>query len=168
MSGASHTPTRRVITGHDADNTARVIIDGMAANAKFPTAGIVSTLMWITDSTPAGMPVGVDAEDMGARIVGTPPPPRGSRFCVMEFAPGTRSQMHRTETIDYIVVMSGRIDMEMDDSVVSLTAGDVMVQRGTNHAWVNNSDAPARFAVILLDAEPLGIGHATTREETAR
>ena len=166
MSG--HTETRRVVTGHDADRTARVIIDGLAGNAKFPTAGIVSTLMWITDAMPADISVGVDAEDTGARIVGTPPPPRGSRFCVMEFAPGVRSMMHRTETIDYIVVMSGRIDMEMDDSTVLLTAGDVMVQRGTNHAWVNNSDAPARFAVILLDAVPLGIGHATTREETAR
>jgi len=168
MSGTSHTPTRRVITGHDADNTARVIIDGLAANAKFPTAGIVSTLMWITDSMPADISVGVDAEDTGARLVGTPPPPCGSRFCVMEFAPGVRSMMHRTETVDYIVVMSGRIDMEMDDSTVSLQAGDIMVQRGTNHAWVNNGDVPARFAVVLMDAEPLGIGHATTREETAR
>ena len=161
-------PTRRVITGHSGGGTAKVLIDCTAGNAKYPAPGIVSTLMWCTDRTPAAMPLGEDAEDMGARLIGTPPPPNGTRFCVMEFAAGTRSQMHRTETVDYICVLSGEIDMEMDDSVVTLRAGDIMVQRGTNHAWVNNSALPARFAVVLIDAEPLGIGRATGRDEMAR
>jgi uncharacterized cupin superfamily protein len=67
--------------------------------------------------------------------------------------------MHRTETIDYVVVMEGEIEMEMDDSTIVLRAGDVLVQRGTHHAWINRSGAPARVAFVLVDAVPLGIGH---------
>ena len=69
----------------------------------------------------------------------------------MEFAPGIASEMHRTETIDYIVMLSGEIEMDMDDSTVKLRAGDIMVQRGTNHAWANRSGKTARIAFVLLD-----------------
>jgi uncharacterized cupin superfamily protein len=66
--------------------------------------------------------------------------------------------MHRTETIDYVIVMEGEIDMDMDDSTIHMKAGDVMVQRGTNHAWWNRSSKNARVAFVLVDAQPLGIG----------
>jgi quercetin dioxygenase-like cupin family protein len=117
---------------------------------------------------PADISIGDNVEDMGARILGTAPPPNGSRFIVMEFAPGIASEMHRTETIDYIVVLSGEIGMDMDQSSVTLKAGDIMVQRGTNHAWVNRSNEPARLAIVLLDAKPLGIGHPRVRADQAR
>ena len=81
------------------------------------------------------------------------------RLKVMEFDPGANGVMHRTETIDYIACLEGELDMDMDDSTVTLRAGDVMVQRGTNHAWVNRSKARARLAIVLIDAKPLGIGH---------
>jgi quercetin dioxygenase-like cupin family protein len=164
----AHKPVRRVITGHDRNNIAKVIIEGPAANTKTPREGVASTLMWCTDAMPADMPVGEQVEDMGARILGTPPPENGSRFIVMEFAPGIESEMHRTETIDYIAVLAGEIDMDMDDSTVKLRAGDIMVQRGTNHAWVNRGKEPARLAIVLLDAKPLGIGHPRLRGEQAR
>jgi quercetin dioxygenase-like cupin family protein len=164
----ARTAIRRVITGHDAANTATVIIDAPATNTKAPREGVASTLMWCTDAMPADIAIGEAAEDMGARILGTAPPENGSRFIVMEFAPGVVSEMHRTETIDYIVVLSGEIDMDMDRSSVKLRAGDVMVQRGTNHAWVNRSAAPARLAIVLLDAKPLGIGHPRLRGQQAR
>jgi uncharacterized cupin superfamily protein len=70
--------------------------------------------------------------------------------------------MHRTETIDYVIVIAGEIDMDMDEETVHLRAGDVMVQRGTNHAWVNRGTVPARLAFVLVDAAPLGIGHPVT------
>jgi quercetin dioxygenase-like cupin family protein len=164
----ARTAIRRVITGHDAANTAKVIIDAPATNTKTPREGVDSTLMWCTDAMPAAIAIGEAAEDMGARILGTAPPENGSRFIVMEFAPGVVSEMHRTETIDYIVVLSGEIDMDMDRSSVKLRAGDVMVQRGTNHAWVNRGAAPARLAIVLLDAKPLGIGHPRLRGQQAR
>jgi quercetin dioxygenase-like cupin family protein len=164
----AHQPIRRVITGHDGNNVAKVIREGTATNTKLPREGVASTLMWCSDEMPADIGVGEHVEDMGARILGTAPPPNGSRFIVMEFAAGIASEMHRTETIDYIVMLSGEIDMDMDDSTVKLRAGDVMVQRGTNHAWVNRGKEPARLAIVLLDAKPLGIGHPRLRGEQAR
>jgi uncharacterized cupin superfamily protein len=70
--------------------------------------------------------------------------------------------MHRTETLDYVLVMSGEIEMVMDDSTVTLKAGDVMIQRGTNHGWFNRGTETARIAFVLVDAQPLGIGHPRT------
>jgi quercetin dioxygenase-like cupin family protein len=66
--------------------------------------------------------------------------------------------MHRTETVDYVIVIDGEIEMDMDDSTVQLKAGDILIQRGTNHAWANRSGKPARVAFVLVDAQPLGIG----------
>ena len=167
-SPAGRPQIRRVVTGHDRNNVAKVIVDATATNTKTPREGVASTLMWCTDAMPADIAVGDNIEDMGARILGTAPPENGSRFIVMEFAPGIASEMHRTETIDYIAVLDGEIDMDMDDSTVKLRAGDVMVQRGTNHAWINRSKAPVRLAIVLLDAKPLGIGHPRLRGQQAR
>jgi quercetin dioxygenase-like cupin family protein len=159
---------RRVITGHDGKNVAKVIREGPATNTKTPREGVASTLMWCTDAMPADIAIGENVEDMGERILGTPPPENGSRFIVMEFAPGIASEMHRTETIDYIIMLAGEIDMEMDATSVKLRAGDIMVQRGTNHAWINRGKEPARLAIVLLDAKPLGIGHPRLRGQQAR
>jgi quercetin dioxygenase-like cupin family protein len=160
-------PIRRVVTGHDHNNVAKVIMDGGATNHKGGASGAQSTLIWITEGAPAEMPVGEKVEDLGARILGTPPPPNGTRFCVITFPPGNPGRMHRTETIDYVIVMQGELDMEMDHSTVKLKAGDVMVQRGTNHAWVNRGKEVARAAFVLIDAKPLGIGHPIVRGQSA-
>jgi naringenin degradation protein FdeH len=161
-------PIRRVVTGHDGAAVAKVLIDGAAANAKYPSPGTVSTLIWCTDRTPAAIPAGENVEDMGARILGTAPPANGTRFAVIDFPPGNKPHMHRTETIDYVLVLDGQIDMDMDDSTVTLKAGDVMVQRGTNHAWVNRGPTRARVAFVLIDAEPLGIGKPVVGASSAR
>jgi quercetin dioxygenase-like cupin family protein len=160
-------PIRRVVTGHDANNVAKAIMDGPASNHKGGASGAQSTLIWITEGAPAEMPIGETVEDLGARILGTPPPVNGTRFCVITFPPGNPGRMHRTETIDYVIVMEGELDMDMDDSTVKLKAGDVLVQRGTNHSWVNRSDQVARAAFVLVDAKPLGIGHPVLREQSA-
>jgi quercetin dioxygenase-like cupin family protein len=152
---------RRVVTGHDKSNKAKVIIDGFADNVKSSAPTSASIAVWASDTMPIEMPVGEagQVEDCGQRKLPTQPPPNGTRFIVMEFDPGAEGQMHRTETIDYIACLEGEIDMDMDDSTVTLRAGDVMVQRGTNHAWMNRSKARARLAIVLVDAKPLGIGH---------
>jgi quercetin dioxygenase-like cupin family protein len=152
-------PIRRIVTGHDAREIAKVITDGPATNWKSGSPGTVSTLIWSTDSTPADISLGETIEDLGARMLGTAPPANGTRFSVIDFPPGNSGRMHRTETVDYVIVISGEIDMDMDNSTVRLTAGDVMVQRGTNHAWVNRGTERARLAFVLIDAAPLGIGH---------
>ena len=167
MTQSAFPPIRRVVTGHDEAHVAKVILDAPATNSRLGAAGNVSTLIWCTDSTPADIAVGETAEDMGARKLGTAPPANGTRVTVIDFPPGNKPSMHRTETIDYVFVLAGEIDMDMDDSTVTLKAGDVMVQRGTNHSWVNRSTAPARLGFVLVDAKPLGIGHAVTGHTTA-
>ena len=79
-------------------------------------------------------------------------------FRVVEFAPGVAPRVHRTDSIDYAVVISGEIDMELDNSVVHLKAGDVLVQRGTIHNWVNRGNAPCVIAFVLIDAKPVEVG----------
>jgi quercetin dioxygenase-like cupin family protein len=161
-------PIRRVVTGHDEAHAAKVLIDAPATNAKHPQPGLVSTMMWCTEGAPAAMPVGEQPEDLGARILGTAPPRNGTRFAVIDFPPGNHPHMHRTETIDYVIVLDGEIEMDMDASSVTLKAGDIMIQRGTNHAWANRSDKRARVAFVLIDAEPLGIGKPVTGAHNAR
>jgi len=171
-------PTRRVVTGHDASGKAVVLIDGAAPNAKLRKAtGLTSTLLWVTDESPAELSGDTDKAD---REIGVAPPPRGSIFRVVDFPPaaefgavdsaamlremgiaaghgGARHPgMHRTKSIDYAVVISGEIEMLLDDSEVHLKAGDVLVQRGTNHAWMNRGREDCRIAFVLIDAEEAG------------
>ncbi len=150
---------RRVVTGHDSSGKAVVWIDAPATNHKYPDTHVSSTLMWVTDGTPADFSADVDA---GERIIGTPPPSGGTRFTVMEILPGNSLHgLHRTDTIDYVICISGEIEMPMDDSSVRLGAGDIMIQRGTNHGWVNKGTVPCRLAVILVDGKPKRSGSVT-------
>ena len=145
---------RRVITGHDATGRALVKIDEVATHAFTGRPGATGINVWTT----AGFPANNDgAEDAGLRKVGTTLE-NGTIFRVLEFAPGLAARNHRTDSIDYIVVLSGEIDMELDDSTVHLKAGDVMVQRGTIHNWVNNGTAPCVLAVILIAAKSVEAG----------
>jgi len=146
---------RRVITGHDGTGRAVVKIDEVATNVFSGRPGATACNVWTTE----GFPVNNDGDtDLGLRNgVGTTLA-NGTIFRVIEFAPGLAARNHRTDSIDYIVVISGEIDMELDDSVVHLGAGDVMVQRGTIHNWVNRGSAPCVLAVILIDAKSVEAG----------
>src|SRR5262249_3822816 len=150
------------------NNVAKVMTDAPATNHKYPQAGMVSTMLWCTDSAPCTMPVGEGFEDMGARVIGTAPPAKGTRFAVIDFPPGNNAVMHRTETIDYVIVIEGEIEQDMDEGTVKLKQGDILIQRGTNHAWANRSGKRARVAFVLIDAEPLGIGHPVVGAHSAR
>jgi quercetin dioxygenase-like cupin family protein len=159
------TPIRRIVTGHDEAGRATVLADGSAPAVKSPRPGQFSTLLWCTEGVPAEMPAGLDAEDMGLRVLGTYPPVGGTRFMIAEYPPGNPPRRHRTETIDYIVVLSGRIEMELDGGEsVAMAAGDVMVQRGTYHAWRNPGPEVCRMVFVLVDAVPLGIGDPLPRD----
>ena len=143
---------RRVVTGHDTNGKSMIWIDGDATNHKFPNEKISSTLMWSTDASPTRI---FGDQDEGARIIGSAPPLNGSRFTMMEFQPGNEASLHQTDTVDYVICIAGEIDMFFDDSqFITLRAGDVLIQRGTYHAWANRSDKPCRLAVVLLDALP--------------
>jgi quercetin dioxygenase-like cupin family protein len=145
---------RRVITGHDAKGRAVVTIDEVSKNIVSSRPGASACVVWTTE----GFPVNNDGQsDEGLRKVGTTLA-NGTVFRVIEFAPGVAARNHRTDSIDYIVVMAGEIDMELDGSTVHLKAGDVMVQRGTIHNWVNRGTEPCVLAVVLVDAKPVEAG----------
>ena len=145
---------RRVITGHDANGKAIVAIDEVATHLFEGRPGATGCNVWTTE----GFPANNDGnDDAGLRKVGTTLP-NGTIFRILEFAPGLAPRNHRTDSIDYIVVLSGEIDMELDDTTVHLKAGDVMVQRGTIHNWINRGTAPCVLAVILVAAKSVDAG----------
>jgi len=152
---------RRVVTGHDAHGRAIVTIDELAKNIYSSRPGILASVIWTTDMTPAD---NSGAEDAATRKVGLTLP-GGTVFRVIEFAPGAAPRVHRTDSIDYAVVISGEIDMQLDDSEVHLKAGDVLVQRGTIHNWVNRGDKPCVMAFVLIDAKPVTVAGKTLHAE---
>jgi quercetin dioxygenase-like cupin family protein len=141
---------RRVVTGHDANGKAIVRIDDVGAHVASGRPNMTRQLIWTTNDLPVHF--AEDGEDKGAREIGTTIR-NGSVFRVIEFEPGVAPRHHRTDSIDYAVVMSGEIDMEMDDTVVHLKAGDVLVQRGTIHNWVNQGTEPCVIAFILISSD---------------
>jgi naringenin degradation protein FdeH len=154
-------PVRRVVTGHDTRRKAKAIRDEIASNISTrPNAA--STTIWCTENVPVRLPAEA-GEDMGARRINSGTPPNGTRLMVMDLFPGCRGAMHRTDTLDYVIVMEGEVEMQLDDSSVVLRAGDILVQQGTVHAWTNPTDKHARLAIVLVDAQPLGDGFPPAR-----
>ena len=144
---------RRIVTGHDSKGRAVVKIDEVSKNVISNRPGATACVVWTTE----GFPVNNTGEDdQGLRKVGTTLK-NGTVFRVIEFAPGVAPRNHRTDSIDYAVVLSGEIDMEIEDSVVHLNAGDVLVQRGTIHNWVNRGTQPCVMAFVLVDATPVEV-----------
>jgi quercetin dioxygenase-like cupin family protein len=145
---------RRVVTGHDENGKAVVMIDEVSKNVVSARPKTSACVVWTTQ----GFPVDNDGhEDEGLRQTGTTLP-GGTVFRVLELEPGNSPRVHRTDSIDYAIVMSGEVDMELDDSTVHLKAGDVLVQRGTVHNWVNNGTEPCRIAFVLIDAKSVTAG----------
>jgi quercetin dioxygenase-like cupin family protein len=144
---------RRVVTGHDANGRAVVMIDEPCRNLVSKRPGHASCVVWTTDSSPAD---NASNEDGAQRKVGTELP-GGTVFRIIEFSPGVAPRNHRTNSIDYAVVLSGEIDMQLDDAEVHLRTGDVLVQRGTIHNWVNRGSVPCVMAFVLIDAKPVAV-----------
>jgi quercetin dioxygenase-like cupin family protein len=158
---------RRIVTGHDANGRAIVQRDErLAGTPRAARPGIAGCDLWSTDRMP------VDNSDAAAtaqreglvkryNYVGSG---QGTVIRIVEFAPGAPKFMHRTETVDYAILLSGECDLELDDGVtVRVTQGDVVVQRGTMHAWVNTGTRPCVFAFILIDAEPVTVAGQSLR-----
>ena len=143
---------RRVVTGHDPAGRAVVKIDEICRNIISRRPQHQSCVVWSTGSVPADLS---GASDGAAREVGTTDP-GGTVFRVVEFRPGVAPRVHRTDSIDYAAVLSGEIDMELDDGVtVHLGQGDTLVQRGTIHNWVNRGSEPCVIAFVLIAATPV-------------
>jgi len=142
---------RRVVTSHDGNGKAVVAIDEVSRDVVSFRPGATIANIWSTQ----GFPVDNSGTSDTAKEITATTRDGGTVFRVIEYAPGVTPRNHRTDSIDYAVVLSGEIDMELDDQVVTLRAGDVLVQRGTIHNWVNRYGAPCVIAFVLIDARPV-------------
>lgn len=150
---------RRVVTGHDINGKAIVIFDGVVSSAPLLRAGAEASVIW----TSKGFPVDLSGKDDQAKRPVATSEPDGTVFRVISYAPGVAPRNHRTESIDYAVVISGEIEMELDETVVHLKAGDVLVQRGTIHNWVNRGTEPCVIAFVLIAGMPVSFGREVLR-----
>jgi len=150
---------RRIITGHDDAGKAIVKIDEICNHFREGRPGAMVCNVWTTDTAPAD---NSGQDDKGKREGKFTMIENGSVFRIIEFKPGVQQRVHRTDTIDYIVVMSGEIDMELEaGEEVHLKAGEVMVQRGTVHNWINRGTESCVLAVILIHANSVVAGGQT-------
>jgi hypothetical protein len=168
---------RRVVTALDANGKAIALFDS-AVPLKSLRSPNPAGEMWITNASPTAYSAKEDWAETNK--VGVSPPAGGTIFRIVEFPPTSdkvaamdvntmmkvigdhapkkglpprHSMMHRTRSLDYALIMSGEIDMLLDEGEVHLKAGDVLVQQATNHAWVNRGKEPCRIAFILMDAQ---------------
>jgi hypothetical protein len=172
--------TRRIVTGHDAQGRSIIVADGAAPAVFEPKArpGEAITELWRTADVPSNR----GADDPAAApptALQLMPPHHGTVFRIVDFPPeaevqgdaaklfaefgaaaahakdGRHAMMHKTATVDYALVIEGEVVAVMDVGETVMRAGDVLIQRGTNHSWANRSDRSCRIAFILIDAAPL-------------
>jgi mannose-6-phosphate isomerase-like protein (cupin superfamily) len=175
-STAGASEIRRVVTGLDANDKSVVMFDSRMPLQSGPY-GLQAANLWVTNSFPLGFSF---KDDTAVIPVGISPLDNGTKFRVVEFPqldaateakmepgflmkavgpvaparglPVTHPLMHRTRSVDYAVVLSGEIDMMLDDTMVHLKPGDTIVQQATNHAWVNHGKETCRILFVLMDA----------------
>ncbi len=173
---------RRVLTGHDAEGRSTFIADGLAPNVKEMASmpGLALTDLWETGAAPASNAGDKDAADRPVRLE---PPRNGTLLRIVEFPPDSAwrqgadageafksigaghakdrkssdPMMHKTSTVDYIIVLKGEIHAVMETGEKLLKAGDVLVQRGTNHSWSVRGTEPCIVAAVLVSAKPVGV-----------
>jgi hypothetical protein len=172
---------RRVLTGHDNDGQSIIMTDAIATNvlemASMP--GLALTDLWETKGAPASNDGNADA---AARKVHLEPPASGTILRIVEFPPDSAwrdtadakkafnsigaghasdkhsadPMMHKTSTVDYIIILRGEIWAIMEKGETLLKAGDILVQRGTNHSWSVRTTEPCVLAAVLVSAKPVG------------
>lgn len=145
-------PVRRVVTGHDASGRAVFRSDELFPTVPIPSGDAAFALIWTTAEVPAD---NNDETDGRLREAGLTLH-QGSVIRIVDMLPGGVSPMHRTNSIDYGIVLSGEVELELDDGATErLGPGDIVVQRGTIHLWRNPSaTVTCRIAFVLIEARP--------------
>jgi hypothetical protein len=167
-------PIRRIVTGHDEQGRSVILFDSDAPNVMVPEAEplVAMTELWRSRSTPAS---NRGHEDAAAGPISLPPPKNGTVLRIVELPPDRlrnfanldaidkgRAQgvprrhpgFHKTHSLDYIIVLEGEVWALLDVGETLLRAGDVLIQRGTHHAWSNRSDSRVLIAGVMIDADP--------------
>lgn len=155
-------PIRRVVTGHDKNGTAIFVSDNKYETVVIPSGDAAMATIWSTATVPADLNDETDGRDRnaGTTLKG------GSVIRIVDMLPGASSPMHRTSSIDYGIVISGTIELEVDNNIFkTLAVGDIIVQRGTIHKWRNPSaENVCRIVFVLTEAKPFEV-NGTALEE---
>ncbi|MEO6717463.1 MAG: cupin domain-containing protein [Novosphingobium sp.] len=141
---------RRVVTGLDAQGTSCILIDGPV-----PQFGGSSHMIWRTPTIPAD---NSGSDDMAVAYAMEHLHDGGSNFMFVTFPPHMGPHMHATDTLDYLVILSGQIVIQLEAGEVVLNPGDLVVDRGVAHAWRNDTDQPATMVSVTVPAKPVGLG----------
>ncbi len=141
---------RRIVTAHDAEGRSTLASVSMIESQPGKMQSNVQIAnIWINET----MPPVLDGADPTAKPFPMLPQHGGAVFRLLELEPGTAPHMHKTETIDYIVVTDGELTMLLEDGVeLVMKPHDVMIQHATVHGWANRSAKPCRFATVVIDA----------------
>lgn len=142
-------PVQRVVTGHDANGRAEFRSEDSSPTKMIPSGDAAFLLVWTTETVPADNNDETDGREREAGLTLN----QGSVIRVVDMLPGKQSPMHRTNSIDYGIVLEGEIELELDDGAKrTVRQGGIIVQRGTNHLWRNASDKVCRIAFVLIEA----------------
>jgi hypothetical protein len=156
-------PVRRIVTGYDQLNRAVIVSDGAPTHVQtLSRNGPTYYEIWSTRESPAR--IGRGPTEPNDNQLASAPPTQGTRILILDVLPERRdpvvvnagmahAPMHRTESIDYAIVLQGEITLILDDGETQVHAGDVVVQRGTHHTWANKSGRLCRIALVLIDAK---------------
>ena len=140
----------RVVTGVE-DDRSMIVEQGPAPTVVTPAPGLEIAEQWRCERVGDGL---LDAPDRSAEGFAPVPPPGGALFRLVSFAPDPNGAMHRTETVDFVAVISGQLVLSLDGGEeVALGPGDTVIQRGATHAWCNRTDETALAAVVMFTAE---------------
>lgn len=163
MSGAGSSPVRRIVTGHNKAGRAIFKSDDLLPVKPIPSGDAAFSLVWTTATVPADNNDEIDGRSREAGLTLN----QGSVIRIVDMLPGGTSPMHRTNSIDYGIVLSGEVELELDDGVVTTAGpGDIIVQRGTMHLWRNRSATDVcRIVFVLIEAKPVLVGGVPLEED---
>lgn len=152
---------RRVVTAHDNNGKSIVHSIDRLTPTMIPSGDAAFQFVWQTPTVPANLNAGTDGPTSAGGLI-----KRGSVIRIVDMVPNMPSPMHRTFSIDYGVVIAGRLELTLDGGeIVELAAGDIVVQRGTNHLWRNPSENEiTRVAFILIEAAPVVVNGQVMEE----
>lgn len=144
-------PVTRVVTGHDAAGKAVFVREDSEPTRLIASGDAAFLTIWGTATLPADANDARDGRDLVSGLT----IPGGSVVRVVDILPGAQSPLHRTDSVDYGVVIEGEIECELDSGERrTIGPGDIVIQRGTNHLWRNRGTAPCRMVFVLIAAAP--------------
>ena len=149
LSDSGLPPVQRVVTGHNQNGRAIFKFEDVTPTKMIPSGDAAFLLVWTTETVPASNNDETDGRLREAGLTLN----QGSVIRVVDMLPGKESPMHRTNSIDYGIVLDGEVELELDDGAKrTVEQGGIIVQRGTNHLWRNTTDKVCRIAFILIEA----------------